>query len=55
MALQGNYIDVIVLVILLWYAIEGIKRGFWVLIGDLVSFLGSFFLAFRFYPFASKL
>lgn len=52
--LHGNYIDLIILIAILLYVLEGVKRGFWPLLGDLVSFFGSIFIAFRVYPFASR-
>lgn len=52
--LNGNYIDLIILVVISLYVMEGLERGFWVLIGDLVSFLGSLAIALRAYPFGAK-
>ncbi|MEK7521711.1 MAG: CvpA family protein [Patescibacteria group bacterium] len=52
--LHGNYIDLFIVLIVAFYVLEGIKRGFWALVGDLASFFGSIFLAFRLYPLASK-
>lgn len=54
MGLHGNYIDLLILIIVLIYLLKGIKRGFWPLIGDLISFFGSLFIAFRLYPLASQ-
>ncbi|MBI2268593.1 MAG: CvpA family protein [Candidatus Blackburnbacteria bacterium] len=52
--LNGNYIDLLIIIVLALYIAEGIERGFWVLIGDLVSFLGSFAIALRSYSIASS-
>ena len=52
--LNGNYIDLLILIVVGIYVLEGIKRGFWSLVGDLVSFFGSLFVAFRLYPYAAK-
>lgn len=47
--LNGNYIDLIILVVLVLYVLEGIERGFWYLLGDVVTFILSFLLALKFY------
>lgn len=52
--IDGNYIDLLILIVLAFYVMEGLERGFWVLVGDLVSFLGSFALALRFYSTAAQ-
>lgn len=52
--LNGNYIDLVILLVLGLYIAEGIERGFWALFGELASFLGSFALGLRFYSVASK-
>lgn len=52
--LDGNYIDLLILLVLAFYVMEGLERGFWVLVGDLVSFLGSFALALRFYSIGAQ-
>lgn len=50
MSLNGNWVDLIILVILLFYVLEGWQRGFWILIAELGSFIGALALALRFYP-----
>lgn len=47
--LNGNYIDLIILAVIALYVMEGLERGFWILLGDLVSFLGSLAIALRGY------
>jgi len=54
MALNGNYIDFLILIVVGFYVLEGVKRGFWALVGDLASFFGSIFIAFRAYPLGAK-
>ncbi|MCH7952127.1 CvpA family protein [Patescibacteria group bacterium] len=46
---QGNYIDLIIFVLLFIWIVDGWERGFFVLLANLVSFLGSFVFALRFY------
>lgn len=55
MTLQGNWVDFVILVVLAFYLVEGWERGFWVLIADFASFIGSLAIALRFYPAASQL
>lgn len=52
--LNGNYIDLIILAVIALYVVEGLERGFWVLVGDLVSFLGSLAVALRGYPWGAR-
>lgn len=54
-ALHGNYIDLIILVILGLYVAEGVGRGFWSQVADLGSFLGSLFIALRGYHAGARL
>lgn len=51
---RGNYIDLIIIIIVFLYVVEGLERGFWVLLGDLVSFITSISLALRFYSAVSN-
>lgn len=52
--LKSNYIDLIVIFIFLYFATEAFRHGFWVLIADFISFLGSLILSLRFYKYISK-
>lgn len=47
--INGNYVDLIIIAVLLYFAIEAIKHGFWVSITTFVSFLSSLLLSLRFY------
>lgn len=53
--LGGNYIDLIIIGIIALYIMEGLERGFWNLVGELVSFLGSLAIALRAYPLIASL
>lgn len=55
LSLQANYIDLLIIAIIALYVFEGLERGFWVLVGDLLSFLGSLAIALRFYSDAAGL
>lgn len=52
--LNGNWIDLLILIFFVFYVWEGIERGFFNLLGEMVSFIIAFIAALRFYPFASK-
>lgn len=55
MKLNGNYIDLIIILVLVYFASEAWRHGFWVLLADFISFLGSLLLSLRVYKFASEL
>lgn len=50
-----NWIDILILVTLLFYAIEGYALGFFNALLDLISFVLAFFLGLSFYAFFGKL
>ncbi|MDP3955279.1 MAG: CvpA family protein [bacterium] len=50
MTFQGNWVDLIILAVLLIYALQGLEQGFFRLTANLFSFLGSLLLALKFYP-----
>lgn len=52
---QGNYIDLIILAVVLLYVAEALERGFWEIIIDSISFLSSFVIALRAYSLAAAL
>lgn len=49
MTFQGNFIDLVIIALLLIWISDGWKRGFFVLLTDLIAFLGAFIFALRFY------
>lgn len=51
--LKGNYVDLIILVVLIYFAFQAFRHGFWVLLADFISFLGSLILSLRFYKYIS--
>lgn len=55
MVLNGNYIDLIIILVLFYFASEAWRHGFWVLLADFISFLGSLLISLRVYKFASEL
>lgn len=46
-----NYVDLIIIIVLLFYAIEGLSAGFLLSILDLGSFIASFLIGLTFYSF----
>ncbi len=51
---QINFLDVIIAMIILYYAIEGYTLGFILAFFDLASFIISFFLALKYYSFIAS-
>lgn len=47
--LNGNYIDLIIIAVLIYFASEAFRHGFWVILSDFISFFGSLVLSLRFY------
>lgn len=52
--LRGNWIDLIILVVILFFVAEGLRVGFWIVLADFFSFLFSIFTALFAYRFASE-
>lgn len=50
-SLNGNYIDLLILLVLIYFASEAIRHGFWVILADFFAFLGSLLLSLRAYKF----
>lgn len=53
--IQGNYIDLIIIVVLLYFVLEAWHHGFWVMLADFVSFLGSLLISLRLYKYAAAI
>ncbi|MBP7859742.1 CvpA family protein [Patescibacteria group bacterium] len=53
--ITSNYIDLIIVIILIYYLTEAFRHGFWVILVDFISFFGSLILSLRFYKYASSL
>ena len=51
--LQGNWIDLVVILILFFFASRAVKYGFWILLADFVSFAISIAASLRLYKFVS--
>jgi uncharacterized protein YkwD/uncharacterized membrane protein required for colicin V production len=53
-SLSGNWIDLVILVVILFFVSEAIRVGFWIILADFLSFLLSLLIALRGYQFASS-
>jgi len=53
--LQGNYIDLIIILILIFFVAEGVRVGLWPMLADFFSFLFSIIFALILYPLFSDL
>jgi uncharacterized protein YkwD len=51
---QPNYIDLIILIVLVYFVSEGLRHGFWVLLADFISFLASLILSLSTYKFVAS-
>lgn len=54
-SLQGNWVDLVILLVLIYFSIEGVRHGFWIVLADFLSFLGSLLISLRAYQFAATL
>ncbi len=53
--LHVNLLDIIIVVIIIYYAIEGYSLGFILALFDLLGFISSFFLGLKYYSFATNI
>lgn len=54
-SLNGNYIDLIIFLVFVYFATEAFRHGFWVIFADFVAFLGSLVISLRLYKSISVL
>src|SRR4030043_1231224 len=54
LTLNGNYIDLLIIIVLIFFVSEGIRHGFWVILADFLSFLLSLLISLRFYQIAGN-
>ena len=53
--LGANYIDLIIVIVLVYFASEAIRHGFWVILADFMAFLGSLVVSLRTYKFVAEI
>jgi uncharacterized protein YkwD len=52
-SLNGNWVDFVILLILIYFASEAFRHGVWVILADFVSFTGALLTSLRAYKFTS--
>jgi uncharacterized protein YkwD/uncharacterized membrane protein required for colicin V production len=52
--INGNWVDLVIFVIILFFVIEGFRSGFWVMLIDFASFLSSLLLSLWFYSYPAR-
>lgn len=52
--MNGNWIDLVIIFILLYFVSEAWRHGIWVILADFISFLGSILISFRAYKFTAQ-
>lgn len=53
-SLNGNWVDLVIVLILIYFASEAWRHGVWVILADFVSFLGALLVALRAYKFSAS-
>src|SRR3972149_7808146 len=53
MNLNGNWVDLAIIIVLASYALDAFRRGFWSIVADFAAFFGSLLIALRLYQFAA--
>lgn len=53
--LNGNYIDLVLLFVFVFFVYEGFRHGFWVILADFTSFLLSLLISLRLYTYTADL
>lgn len=54
MVLNGNVVDLIIVLVLAYFVFQGYRGGFWTILIDFISFFGSLLFALRVYPYAAS-
>lgn len=52
-SLSGNWVDLVIILILIYFASEAWRHGIWIILADFVSFLGALLVALRAYKFTA--
>ncbi|KKQ45173.1 MAG: hypothetical protein US62_C0018G0023 [Candidatus Woesebacteria bacterium GW2011_GWA1_37_8] len=53
MKFSGTWIDIIIIIICIYFALEAFRVGFWIILADFISFLISLLISLRFYKYIS--
>jgi uncharacterized protein YkwD len=54
MSFNGNWVDFVILILIFVFVLEAGRVGFWVVLADFVSFLGSLLISLRIYEYAAS-
>jgi len=52
--LHFNWVDLVIIAVLIYFASEAWRVGFWIILTDFIGFLASLLIALRIYPFAAQ-
>jgi uncharacterized membrane protein required for colicin V production len=52
--LHGNYIDLLIILIFIFFITEAFRHGLWVILADFFAFWGSLLFSLRFYKIAAS-
>ena len=52
---NGNWVDLIIVVVCVFFVAEGFRVGFWIMLADFASFLGSLLVSLKTYTFIAGL
>src|SRR3990167_263933 len=52
-SLNGNWVDLVIILVLVYFASEAWRHGLWVILADFASFLGALLISFRAYKFTA--
>ena len=55
LSLHGNWVDLVVIIILMYFILDSYRHNFFVILIEFVSFLSSLFVGFRLYGYASSI
>ena len=50
-----NLIDILIILVIAYFIVEGWQHGFWVMLTDFVTFLGSLIISLKFYAYSADL
>src|SRR3990167_6903592 len=50
-----NWVDLVIIIVVLLFSIEGVRRGFFVQVFDIIGFLASLIVSLTLYPKAAQL
>ena len=55
LSLNGNWVDLVIILIVVFFLVEGFRHGFWVVLANFLAFLISLLVSLRYYQFTADL